>query len=72
MMKFAPACTAFCSTSSVAIDVVTTPVTTVDGIADLERVDVVAAPVDADVLLDAIDDLLRRRPRRTRLREHRR
>ena len=31
MTKFAPACTAFCSTSSVAIDVVTTPVTTVDG-----------------------------------------
>ena len=31
MTRFAPACTAFCSTSSVAIDVVTTPVTTVDG-----------------------------------------
>src|SRR5262245_44561217 len=31
MTRFAPACTAFCSTSSVAIEVVTTPVTTVDG-----------------------------------------
>ena len=31
MMRFAPLCTAFWSTSSVAIDVVTTPVTTVDG-----------------------------------------
>src|SRR6476469_594856 len=31
MMRFAPAWTAFCSTSSVAIEVVTTPVTTVDG-----------------------------------------
>ena len=31
MTKFAPARTAFCSTSSVAIDVVTTPVTIVDG-----------------------------------------
>src|SRR5262252_4653457 len=31
MTRFAPAWTAFCSTSSVAIDVVTTPVTMVDG-----------------------------------------
>src|SRR5215203_5002924 len=31
MTRFAPAFTAFCSTSSVAMEVVTTPVTTVDG-----------------------------------------
>ena len=60
MTKFAPALTACCRTSSVAIDVVTTPVTIVDGSPALNVSTSSAAPVDADVLLDAVDDLLRR------------
>ena len=60
MTKFAPAFTACWSTAIVAIDVVTIPLVMVDGSPALTRVDRVGLPLDADVLLDALDHFLRR------------